>query len=207
MARKRPKRSVAPTGAVRTADRPRDQQLTGRQEASKTQRRNDRAGTSCFRTWRAERRTCRPSARVPDGCLLVIAWALSGPLFGFSDTWQLVINTSTTIVTFLMVFLIQHTQNRDTLAVQLKLAELIIAVKGAENRLGDRGRPVGEGARRAARRLSAAGRRDARSSRIGAGRSSNRRVDSGHPLRHCCQARWKPVSSLRVRAIRGARPR
>jgi low affinity Fe/Cu permease len=67
--------------------------------------------------------------------LLVTAWAVSGPLFGFSDTWQLVINTSTTIVTFLMVFLIQHTQNRDTLAVQLKLAELIISMKGAENRL------------------------------------------------------------------------
>jgi low affinity Fe/Cu permease len=67
--------------------------------------------------------------------VLVISWAATGPLFGFSDTWQLVINTSTTIVTFLMVFLIQHTQNRDTLAVQLKLAELIIAVKGAENRL------------------------------------------------------------------------
>jgi low affinity Fe/Cu permease len=67
--------------------------------------------------------------------LLVVVWALTGPLFGFSDTWQLVINTSTTIVTFLMVFLIQHTQNRDTLAVQLKLAELIIAVKGAKNRL------------------------------------------------------------------------
>ncbi len=66
---------------------------------------------------------------------LVLVWALSGPLFGYSDTWQLVINTSTTIVTFLMVFLIQHTQNRDTLAAQLKLAELIIAVKGAENRL------------------------------------------------------------------------
>jgi low affinity Fe/Cu permease len=67
--------------------------------------------------------------------LLVVAWALTGPLFGYSDTWQLVINTSTTIATFLMVFLIQNTQNRDTLAVQLKLAELIIAVKDAENRL------------------------------------------------------------------------
>src|SRR4051812_30856021 len=66
---------------------------------------------------------------------LVVAWALTGPLFHYSDTWQLVINTSTTIVTFLMVFLIQHTQNRDTLAVQLKLSELIIAVRGAENRL------------------------------------------------------------------------
>jgi low affinity Fe/Cu permease len=67
--------------------------------------------------------------------LIVLVWALSGPLFGYSDTWQLVINTSTTIVTFLMVFLIQNTQNRDTLAIQLKLAELILAVKGAENRL------------------------------------------------------------------------
>ena len=67
--------------------------------------------------------------------LAVIIWALTGPMFGYSDTWQLVINTSTTIVTFLMVFLIQHTQNRDTMAVQLKLSELIIAVKGAENEL------------------------------------------------------------------------
>ena len=66
---------------------------------------------------------------------VVVAWAISGPFFGFSDTWQLVINTSTTIVTFLMVFLIQHTQNRDTLAVQLKLAELIMSAREAENRL------------------------------------------------------------------------
>jgi low affinity Fe/Cu permease len=65
----------------------------------------------------------------------VVTWAATGPLFGYSDTWQLVINTSTTIVTFLMVFLIQHTQNRDTMALQLKLSELIIAVQGAENRL------------------------------------------------------------------------
>jgi Predicted small integral membrane protein len=60
---------------------------------------------------------------------VVLAWALTGPLFNFSDTWQLVINTSTTIVTFLMVFLIQNTQNRDTLAIQLKLSELILAIK------------------------------------------------------------------------------
>jgi low affinity Fe/Cu permease len=66
---------------------------------------------------------------------VVIAWAATGPIFGFSDTWQLVINTSTTIITFLMVFLIQNTQNRDTLALQLKLAELIIAVQGAKNNL------------------------------------------------------------------------
>jgi low affinity Fe/Cu permease len=64
---------------------------------------------------------------------VVLVWAVSGPFFGFSDTWQLVINTSTTIVTFLMVFLIQNTQNRDTLALQLKLAELIMAVHGAKN--------------------------------------------------------------------------
>jgi low affinity Fe/Cu permease len=66
---------------------------------------------------------------------LIVVWAASGPLFDFSDTWQLVINTSTTIVTFLMVFLIQNTQNRDTLALQIKLAELIIHMRGARNRL------------------------------------------------------------------------
>jgi low affinity Fe/Cu permease len=64
---------------------------------------------------------------------IVILWAVTGPLFGFSDTWQLVINTGTTIVTFLMVFLIQATQNRDTLALQLKLDELIVATKNARN--------------------------------------------------------------------------
>ena len=64
----------------------------------------------------------------------VIVWAATGPMFGYSDTWQLVINTSTTIVTFLMVFLIQNTQNRDTMALQLKLSELIIAMTDAENR-------------------------------------------------------------------------
>lgn len=68
---------------------------------------------------------------------IVLAWAMAGPLFGFSDTWQLFINTGTTIVTFLMVFLIQHTQSKDTQAVQLKLNELIAAVAGASNRLVD----------------------------------------------------------------------
>jgi len=67
--------------------------------------------------------------------LLVLIWALTGPLFNFSDTWQLVINTSTTIVTFLMVFLMQNTQNRDSKAIQLKLDELLRGVKGARTGL------------------------------------------------------------------------
>ena len=68
---------------------------------------------------------------------VIVAWALTGPLFGFSDTWQLVINTSTTIVTFLMVFLIQATQNRDAEAMQLKLDEIIRAIGNAKNELLD----------------------------------------------------------------------
>src|SRR5438105_1576281 len=67
--------------------------------------------------------------------LIVVIWGATGPLFHYSDTWQLVINTGTTVVTFLMVFLIQNTQNRDNLAIQLKLDELIKGVKGARNRL------------------------------------------------------------------------
>jgi low affinity Fe/Cu permease len=69
--------------------------------------------------------------------LLIVLWGLAGPLFGYSDTWQLVINTGTTIVTFLIVFLIQNTQNRDSLAIHLKLDELIRAVGRARNRLVD----------------------------------------------------------------------
>jgi low affinity Fe/Cu permease len=77
------------------------------------------------------------SATFALAVLVIVAWALTGPMFGFSDTWQLVINTSTTIVTFLMVFLIQNTQNRESATVQVKLDELIRATLGAHNVLLD----------------------------------------------------------------------
>jgi low affinity Fe/Cu permease len=82
------------------------------------------------------RATGRPSAFVLAGAIIVV-WVVTGPLFHFSDTWQLVINTGTTIVTFLMVFLIQNTQNRDSEALQVKLDELIRAIDGAHNALLD----------------------------------------------------------------------
>jgi low affinity Fe/Cu permease len=67
--------------------------------------------------------------------LIIVVWGVTGPIFHYSDTWQLIINTGTTIVTFLMVFLIQRAQNRDALAVQLKLDEIVAALEGASNRL------------------------------------------------------------------------
>jgi low affinity Fe/Cu permease len=78
----------------------------------------------------------RPSTFI-GAVLIILIWAISGPLFGFSDTWQLVINTSTTIITFLMVFLIQNTQNRDTEALQIKLDELLRAMETAHNTMID----------------------------------------------------------------------
>ena len=80
--------------------------------------------------------TGKPAAFIM-ALLIIIVWAITGPLFQFSDTWQLVINTGTTIITFLMVFVIQQSQNKDTIAIHLKLNELIASTKGASNRLID----------------------------------------------------------------------
>jgi low affinity Fe/Cu permease len=88
-----------------------------------------------FAKW-TSRATGHP-ATFATAVLIILVWAVTGPIFGFSDTWQLVINTGTTIITFLMVFLIQNTQNRDSAAMQLKLDELIRAMNGAHNGLLD----------------------------------------------------------------------
>ena len=88
-----------------------------------------------FAKW-AARATGKPGTFI-GAVVIIILWAFTGPIFDYSDTWQLVINTGTTIITFLMVFLIQNTQNRDTEAMHIKLDELIRAVKSAQNTMMD----------------------------------------------------------------------
>ncbi|HEY6862598.1 MAG TPA: low affinity iron permease family protein [Burkholderiales bacterium] len=94
-----------------------------------------RSWFSRFAKWTA-RTAGRPSAFAVAAAVIVV-WGVTGPVFGFSDTWQLVINTGTTIVTFLMVFLIQNTQNRDSEAIQVKLDEIIRSINGAHTALLD----------------------------------------------------------------------
>ena len=96
---------------------------------------HDRSLFGRFARW-ASRAAGQPAA-FGAAAAVIVMWAVTGPVFGFSDTWQLVINTGTTIVTFLMVFLIQNTQNRDSLAVHLTLEERLRAVEGAHNAVLD----------------------------------------------------------------------
>lgn len=102
---------------------------------NKTLERSSRSGFERLST-KITKATGSPYASI-TALTLIIVWALSGPFFGYSETWQLIINTTTTIITFLMVFVIQQSQNKDTMAIQLKLNELIAAAKGASNHLID----------------------------------------------------------------------
>lgn len=112
-------------------------QLDGTADINTAPRKNGRLSEYFEKISNAITRAAGRPATSVASIVLVLLWAATGPLFGFSETWQLIINTSTTIITFLMVFVIQTSANKDTLAVQLKLNELIAANKQASNRLID----------------------------------------------------------------------
>ena len=112
--------------------------MAARTAHSDDRRKRSRPAIAAFDTaaqWTS--RQCGRASTFMLACLAIVIWAITGPVFAYSDTWQLVINTGTTIVTFLMVFLIQNTQNRDMAAVHVKLDELIRVSKSARNRLLD----------------------------------------------------------------------
>ena len=108
-----------------------------REEAKEQQRARRNHGDLLERTAAAVTRWAGSGAGFGAAVTTVLVWAATGPVFGYSDTWQLVINTGTTIVTFLMVFLIQRSQNKEAMAMHLKLNELIAVIEGASNRLID----------------------------------------------------------------------
>jgi low affinity Fe/Cu permease len=115
------------------SSRPREAAAPRRQRRSRAEA---KGGGSVFeRLARAATAFSGSTAALVTAAGVVLLWGLSGPLFGFSQTWQLVINTGTTIVTFLMVFLIQRAQNKESMAIQLKLNEIVAAAEGASNRL------------------------------------------------------------------------
>ena len=120
--------------------------------------------------------------RLGDG--VIVIWAVLGPVFDFSDTWQLVINTGTTIVTFLMVFLIQRAQNKDSLAIHLKLNEIVAAMQGASNRLVDVESLSEKELAHAAPLLRRAGDAVPRRKSTSLTRTRSRKPASGTPLKH-----------------------
>ena len=142
--------------------------------------------------WKIAHISGKPAVFLTALAAVVIAWAATGPIFGYSDTWQLVINTSTTIVTFLMVFLIQNTQNRDTMALQVKLDELIFVMRGAQNRIAGSGGHVRRGAGTAARAISQARRSSAGLAERSAGNQNRTRTAKRRAIVVTCVISGRP---------------
>ncbi len=111
--------------------------MSGRRSAADGAERRSRAGEALEKLSLAATRWAGSSGAFAAAAGIILVWGVTGPIFGFSDTWQLVINTGTTIVTFLMVFLIQRAQNKESKAIHLKLNEIVAAMQGASNHLID----------------------------------------------------------------------